>query len=447
MFRWKKKLSLHGFFRCDSLVSRIISLSFLSVLVALIIAGSSIFWAFNRSVERSLATHLSAYVDMFIAATQLDSTGKVTFHEGKGIFARLPRYWQVEIGEEKLAKSPLLVEWMNISDNRSPLQYVTQGEDILAVSVRTLRFPGNQDVTYIMGMQADIADAFMDQEHQQFTRVLIPVLGLLLLILLVTTALQVRLSIRPFTRMRNMLAEIKEGRSDMLQEKEFPREIRPLAEQINLLISYSRATLGRYRTFAENLSHSLKTPLSVLRNEAHKEKGKLADSIQQKSGAMLALIDRNLARARMAGVADVIYGRVHLVLVIEKTLQSFSKLHHKETSYNCPDGLYVTADESDIFEMLGNIIENACKYAGSKVSVSVEEGDGSVTITVEDDGRGIPEKERKQVLQRGIRVDETVSGTGIGLSIVQDIVTLYHGQLSLSSSVLGGLKVEITLPV
>jgi signal transduction histidine kinase len=270
------------------------------------------------------------------------------------------------------------------------------------------------------------------------------VLSVLSAILLVFVYIQIRLTVAPLKKIRDSLENIRTGESTKLAEN-FPKEIQQLADEVNTLIAYGSGMVERYRTFASNLAHALKTPLSVLRNEAAREATPLAATVKEKGDVMLALIDRNLARVKAAGTGNLLNARTEAFPVAEKIGRSFGKLYGKEVSVTGESSALFRGEEGDFYEILGNIIENACKHAKHQVLVSVITGN-DLEISVEDDGKGIPQEERTKVLKRGTRLDETVPGTGIGLSITRDLVNLYAGKMTLGDAAIGGLKVVLTLP-
>ena len=441
MFRWTRNKT--------SLTSRIIVLSSIGITFLLFISGSAIIWAFNQSVERSLNNNLSAYMDVLIAATSLNSNGLPVVHSDMHLLDGLPRYWQITAEKRHIIKSPLLVDWLPVIETEgNALQRISytdsEGTDITAVQ-QSIIFPGNQKVTYIFGVQSDIAKAFLTQEQERFYAILFVLLGAISVFFIIFTYLQIRLSIAPLADIKHALRRIQSGESNKLGE-EFPKEIQPLATEVNNMLAYSSGIIERYRNFSSNLAHALKTPLSVLRNEAQKENSPLSDTVKEKGDVMLSLIERNLARVRAAGSGNVLGARTEAYSTINKITKSFGKLYHKNVSIEGAQTAYFRGDEGDLYEMLGNVIENACKHAKSQIHVTITQ-DTMLHIIIADDGKGIPESERKNVLKRGKRLDETMPGSGIGLSITQDILALYQGTMELGSSSLGGLEVKVSLPL
>lgn len=433
----------------SSLTARIITFSCLGIVVLMLVSGSAIIWAFNQSIERSVNNYLSAYLDVLTAATSLGNNGRVVLRSNIQVLEDLPRYWQITSGNKHIRKSPLLQNWVALDDSLEPgiahrLNITDKDGTTITAVYKILVFPGNQKVSYMFGVQADIADAFAKQERTEFLHVLLLVLLLLSALLLLFAYLQIRLTVNPLKRIRQALGEIRSGKTSQLGN-DFPKEIQLLADEVNRLIAYSSGMVERYRSFASNLAHALKTPLSVLRNEAYKEATPLAQTVKEKGDIMLAIVDRNLARVKAAGTANLLNARTDAHQVAAKIARSFGKLYGREVKLAGDDTAWFRGEEGDLYEILGNVIENACKYAKFRIEVTILTGE-NIIIRVADDGPGIPETEREKVLKRGIRLDETVPGTGIGLSITRELVELYGGNITLNDALLGGLEVTLTLP-
>lgn len=440
MFRWIRN--------SRSLTLRIIILSLISIILLLAITGTAILWAFNKSVEKNLINHLTAYMDVLVAATSVDKDGAVSLDVSPEILGDLPRFWQVSTGNELIKKSPLLKEAINLSryelDSRLFSVIDSTGTRI-TFAKRTIKFPSGKKVDYVFGMQTEIAAAYTKQENVEFMRVLISVWLILGASLLLLSYIQIRFIIAPLSQVRKSLSDIRSGKTNQLG-KSFPREIQPLADEVNNLLSYSSNIMKRHRTFASNLSHALKTPLAALRNESAHSDSELARLVREKSDNMLVLIERNLARVRTAGTENIIGARTEILPVVEKIARSFGKLYNKEVRVLCDERVFFRGDEGDLYELLGNIIENGCKY-GKKTTLVTVTADSNINIVVEDDGPGIPKEKVPAILKGGTRLDERKPGTGIGLSIAREIAELYSGYISLTKSSMGGLKVSITLPI
>ncbi|MBB2496346.1 sensor histidine kinase [Aquipseudomonas ullengensis] len=273
--------------------------------------------------------------------------------------------------------------------------------------------------------------------------------GALLLILL-AQRYTVRAALRPLERVRQQIAQLQQGRRNEL-DSVVPLELEPLVAQINRLLAHTEDSLKRSRNALGNLGHALKTPLAVLVSLANREELQAHAELRSTLGEQLAQIEQRLARelgrARLAG--DVLPG-AHFDCA-EELLALFSTLgmiHNRGLllDWQAAPGLSLPWDREDLLELLGNLLDNACKWADSQVRLSVVAGSAGYHLCVDDDGPGIASELRDEVLARGSRLDEQVAGHGLGLGIVRDMVDAWGGRLLLQDSPLGGLRVAIELP-
>ncbi|CAM3119837.1 Signal transduction histidine kinase [Pseudomonas gessardii] len=277
------------------------------------------------------------------------------------------------------------------------------------------------------------------------------VLGLAaLLLILVLQRVTVRRALRPLETAREQIAQLQQGQRSQL-DTQVPVELEPLVAQINHLLAHTEDSLKRSRNALGNLGHALKTPLAVLLSVASSEQLKdqpqlvklLRDQLQQ----VQQRLNRELNRARLAG--ETLPGALFdCDSELPGLLATLRMIHgeHLDLSYHVRPGLQLPWDREDVLELLGNLLDNACKWADAEVRLSLDEALHCFQLRVEDDGPGIPEAQRSQVFSRGTRLDEQTDGHGLGLGIVRDIVEVWGGTLQLHESELGGLKVLIELP-
>jgi signal transduction histidine kinase len=273
--------------------------------------------------------------------------------------------------------------------------------------------------------------------------------------LLAATVFQVRFGLVPLRRIERGLASIRSGEVERL-EGQLPAEIEPLQTELNALIDSNQDIIERARTQVGNLAHALKTPLAVITNEARDDKSKLGAKVAEQAQLMRDQISLYLDRARMAARAGAI-GRVTPVeATVEPLVRAIERIHAEKgiavTFTVQPDAKF-QGEKQDLEEMLGNLLDNACKWGKKSVylAAAVEPQTGTVRrkklrVTVEDDGPGVAPDQRAKIGKRGLRLDETKPGSGLGLSIVSDLAASYRGHLSLDSSEHGGLKAIIELP-
>jgi signal transduction histidine kinase len=222
-----------------------------------------------------------------------------------------------------------------------------------------------------------------------------------------------------------------------------------LVDELNAHLGQIDDVVARARTHAGNLAHALKTPLSVLGNEAERGEGPLAETVKRQTEAMARRVDHYLVRARTAASAGRIGARTEVVPVLDDLGRTLKRIHTARgvtIAIECADNLVFRGDRQDLEEMVGNLLDNACKWAVEKIHVRASPEGSSLRIVIEDDGPGLAAEDRDRAFTRGDRLDEAVPGSGLGLSIVREIAELYGGGAELGSSERGGLKVEIVLP-
>ncbi|ATH81907.1 ATP-binding protein [Pseudomonas sp. KHPS1] len=274
--------------------------------------------------------------------------------------------------------------------------------------------------------------------------------GAALLLILVAQRYTVRRALRPLEQVRRQIAQLQQGRRSDL-DAEVPEELEPLVAQINHLLAHTEDTLKRSRNALGNLGHALKTPLAVLISLAGREElrahPQLRASMREQLEQIEQRLSRELGRARLAG--EVLPGaRFDCAQELPGLFATLAMIHDRglHLEWQAPEGLIVPRDREDLLELLGNLLDNACKWAEQQVLLSVEEVADGYRLLVDDDGPGIDAERREAVLGRGTRLDEQVAGHGLGLGIVRDIIEAWNGRIELLDSPLGGLRVAVSLP-
>jgi signal transduction histidine kinase len=276
------------------------------------------------------------------------------------------------------------------------------------------------------------------------------------IVLLLTTVFQVRFGLAPLKRISESIADIRSGRAERL-EGEFPVEIAPLARETNALIDANREIVERARTHVGNLAHAIKTPLSVIVNEAGAHPADpFAAKVMEQADVMRDQVAHHLERARIAARVSVVATVTEVAPAIEALRRTMEKIHRGRgivVEAEADPSAKFRGERQDLEEMVGNLVDNACKWAASRVFIEVlveaphqASAGPRLHIIVDDDGRGLSEAERTQVSRRGQRLDESKPGSGLGLSIVTELAALYGGSLSLGRAPTGGLRAELVLP-
>jgi len=261
--------------------------------------------------------------------------------------------------------------------------------------------------------------------------------------------IQVRVGLGPLFRLRREVAEVRKGRAERLDEH-YPVELAPLAGELNALLAHNQEVVERQRTHVGNLAHALKTPLSVLLAEAEQIRTPLADLVLRQTQIMRNQVDHHLRRARAAARAQGPGERTPVAPVVDELSRTLERIFQDKKlgiDWDVDEALAFHGERQDLLEMIGNVMENAGKWGRRKVFVLAEAtGPALLRVTVEDDGPGLPPERRGEVLQRGARLDESAPGSGLGLSIVEELAKAYGGSVALADSALGGLKVDLILP-
>ena len=289
--------------------------------------------------------------------------------------------------------------------------------------------------------------AALDDQIAALRRTLLRSFALLALGLIVLAALQTVYGLRPLRKVRDEIARMRAGRTNRVSSA-MPVEVAPMVEELNALIEHNERQAEEARRHAGNLAHALKTPLTVIMNAATAGADDLADTVCREARTMRRQVDHHLARARAVGRRGSAHSRAEVWPSVESVERAVSRLYrHVRIDAEGRRDLQVHVERQDLDEMLGNLVENAAKYGGGSVFVTVGAQAGFAEILVEDDGAGIPEEERVRIFDRGVRLDTGKPGTGLGLAIVRDVAEIYEGTVSLEESEdLGGLLVRLRLP-
>lgn len=442
----------------NSIRFRLWSAATISILVALAIAGVGLRYLFELNVERRVVSELTVDLNDLIGATAFAADGhlevRTALADPRFSIPFSGHYWQVEdIGTGTLVRSRSLWdrtlalpdreangELRKIEEFKGP-----EGGLAIAVARRITDVDGRS-------FRAIVAEDHRGVEVSvsEYVRDLAPALVLLAAVLMAAFFIQITVGLAPLESLRvavrNVIAQ-KTARLDVAA----PREVQPLADEINRLLDAQEKALARARSRATDLAHGLKTPLQVLsadiRTLRQKGETELADEIEKTAGAIRRHVERELARARLApGVSGKAMCRVlevvsGVVAVVKRTPSG------KQLSFeiDVAADLRAPIDEGDLSEILGNLVENAARYAKSSVRIEASAAIGDVTVAVADDGPGIPDADRESALSRGVQLDSKSGGSGLGLSIVSDIVEAYGGRVAMASAD-PGLVVTVSLP-
>jgi signal transduction histidine kinase len=442
--------------RIRSLSLRLVIGAAVSVAAALAVAAVLLTALFRDYVERNLEARLNAQLDGLIAVTEILGDGsplpRRSLSEPRFARPLSGWYWQITPaagGGEPVRSRSLWDSVLTFPPSMAAGREVFQdlsgpaGQELYAAS-RLITLPGS-DRAFVFTVAADRAEIVA--ETRPFTVVLALSLAALGLVLIGALCVQVRFGLRPLRRIPKALADIRSGRARRLAG-EFPTEVEPLAIEINALIDHSEKVVERARTHVGNLAHALKTPLTILRSEADRSSGPLAATVAKQGTIMSRHVDHSLTRARIAARGQTLGARTEVLPVAEDLRRTLARIHQGRNLEITVTGEDVAfrGDGEDLEEMVGNLMENACKWARSNVRVTVRSRGDCFELRVDDDGPGLRAEEREEALTRGRRLDESKPGSGLGLSIVADLAALYDGAIKLDDSNLGGLAAILSLP-
>jgi len=453
--------------RANSLAFRLIAAASLWSALALIAAGIILTSLYRHNAETAFDDRMSVYLKTLIGnlATQdpalpFSDTGNLGEQRFELLYSGW--YWQVrqiDAGPVVIASRSLFSDVLDIDNatGRQVVAGVTSGA-LVGPDKQSLRVLG-QTVTFDRDRKFDVlvAGNAGDMENQiaGFRTSVILTLAVFAIGLIIATAVQIRWGLRPLDRARRGLADLRSGKQ-MRFEEALPAEIEPLVKELNALLESNQEIIDRARTQVGNLAHAIKTPLSVILNEARANRGPLAAKIAEQAEIMRNQVNHYLDRARIAAQVNVIGAITDVSPAVTRLVRAMNRIHGDrgiEISCDGPNHARFKGEQQDLEEIVGNLVDNACKWARSKVTVATayaapegEDDPGRLTILIDDDGPGLTAGEMEQATTRGKRLDETKPGSGLGLSIVTDLVALYQGTLRLERSPLGGLRAELNLP-
>ncbi len=437
-----------------SLSRRMILIAAVWIIVLLSGGGFALDRVLSSAVTRNFDDQLEYVLRSLLNSSEIGPEGEVIFtreaadqrfvEPGSGL------YWQVSgKGREDFPSRSLwdrrLAHGGGHDDRNVHVYDSTQFVDEkLRVVERDVMLPGSP--VHWRFQVAQSRDG-LDAQITVLRRTLVRSFALLAVGLIVLAALQTFYGLWPLRRVREEIARMRAGQSTRVSSA-MPVEVAPMVEELNALIEHNERQAEEARRHAGNLAHALKTPLTVIMNAATAQSEDLADTVIREARTMRRQVDHHLARARAVGRRGSAHSRADVWPSLESVERAVGRLYrHVRLDVTGPRGLQVHVERQDLDEMLGNLIENAAKYGGGSVFVTVGAQAGFVEFLIEDDGVGIPEEQRVRIFDRGVRLDTGKPGTGLGLAIVRDVAEIYEGTVSLEESEdLGGLLVRLRLP-
>ena len=439
-----------------SLARRMMMIATGWILVLLLGGGIALDQTLTGLITRNFDSQLSYLLNGMIASAEVGSDGEVFFNRALGDQRLLEPnsglYWQIRgAGHDDFPSRSLWDRTLEVHPDHldkdahsyDSSQFPTES---LRVIERSVTLPGSPTVWWFTVAERK---SDLDEQTSRVRRILYRSFAVLGLGLLVMAALQTWYGLGPLRGVRRAIQRMRSTGANRVTEP-LPIEVQPLVQELNSLLAHTERQAEEARTHAGNLAHALKTPLTVVMNAATAHAPDLPETVIREAAVMRRQVDHHLARARAVGRRAVGQARANVIESVEAVLRAVTRLY-ENTRFDLDGnrGALVAIEKQDLDEILGNLIENAAKYGGGSVFVTIDAVLRSdlCEIWIEDDGAGIPEEERTRIFDRGARLDTGKPGTGLGLAIVRDVAEIYGGNVELGESEdLGGLLVKLKLP-
>ena len=449
-----------------SLVRRLVILAAGWSLAVLVVCALVLALLFQQAALRRFDQGLSELIDNLTAGTTIAEKGEVVapaLTDLRALRAFSGKYWQIAVPGED-GKLRVLVRSRSLWDSElksppdivgrldaepgQPISYDTFGplnEPLRAMATQA-KLPGRAAPVVFMAAEDRSP---VDRDVRGFVTATAIAFVLLAVGMIAAVVIQVRVGLNPLFALRREVASVRRGKAERVQ-RAYPSELSPLADELNALMAHNQEVVERQRTHVGNLAHALKTPLSVMLTEARQTGGPLADVVESQAEAMRMQVDHHLRRARAAARTQGSGERTSVADVLDELSRTLERIFMDkgvEIDWDADDDLFFLGERQDLLELAGNAMENAGKWCTGRVRVRAAAAPGErLRLTVEDDGEGLTPQQREAVVRRGERLDESAPGSGLGLSIVDELARAYGGSLKLGEARLGGLLVELDLP-
>lgn len=438
-----------------TLALRIIGFSGIWLIIALVVAATLLVRSHRLHTSEHYDAHVQMHLEELTAASHLTDDGsfELSFQPSDPRYRELYSgwYWEVQQAGKTLDRSPSLgissldlqgrvaTSSVAIVDLSGPLE-TTLRTHIVQITVDPARAPL---VFLATAPTAGITEEVSNYSNHIFFNFIALGIGLMLAVVL-----QVRVALKPLKAISTRISDIRAGRANRLPGDQL-EDVQPLVDELNNLLDHNAVLVKRARNQLGDLAHSVKNPLTVINNAAQDMEPGQKELILQQTKDISRSVDHYLSRARTYGTEKVLGARSSIKTVTEDLVYVMQKIYIKRALIFDLSGLrgcWFKGDAQDLEEMLGNLLDNACKWAKSRVQLACSTHDGRLCVMVEDDGPGVSGDEFENVTRRGYKLDESKPGHGQGLGIVKDIADLYGGSLKLSRSELGGLQAKLELP-
>ncbi len=440
-----------------SISRRLVVLAIGWITLLLVIGGFALETIVAGTITRNFDEQLARNLPAMMGAVELDANGDAWFNRST-VDPRFDEpysgyYWQVSTkGRRAFRSRSLWDRELEVDFSRDCIEpCITRSERFRNEPLRIIErdgvLPGSSEVWRFQVAQSTEQ---LDEQLRDVRRTLWWSLGALGAGLIALAALQATFGLMPLKRLSSAIAAIRSGSANRVPESDVPPEVAPLVQELNALLDHNEQVAEEARMHAGNLAHALKTPISVLMNEASADSPDLSETVVRELTTMRRHIDHHLARARAMGRRTASTARAEVWPSLQRLTQAIERIYADRNVLIDLAGDHhavFRGERQDLEEMAGNLIDNAAKYGGGRVFVTVTRSGSFVDIIVEDDGAGIPVEQRETMFERGSRLDTGKAGTGLGLAIVRDVAGIYGGRVTLSQSEdLGGLQARLSLP-
>jgi signal transduction histidine kinase len=457
---------IQGALRSSSLVRRLVLLAAGWSLAVLLVTAIVLALLFQQAALRRFDQGLSELIDNLLAASTIGDNSEViapALTDERALRAYSGKYWVIaepiangqaralvrsrSLWDTELRVPPDVVARINAKPG-PPVAYDTRGPlgEPLRVLAAEAQLPGRAAPVIFVAAEDRTP---VDRDVQGFMTATAIAFVLLGAGLVAAVVIQVRVGLQPLFALRREIAEVRRGRAERL-EQNYPSELTPLADELNALMAHNQEVVERQRTHVGNLAHALKTPLSVMVTEAAQRPGPLGEVVGRQAEVMRQQVDHHLRRARAAARTQSPGERTGVAEVLDELARTLGRIFQDKgvsIDWDADEELTFQGERQDLLEIAGNAMENACKFGRARVRVRAAGLSSSrLSIVIDDDGPGLPPDRRDEVVQRGARLDETAPGSGLGLSIIDELARAYGGAFRLGDSPLGGLSVQIELP-
>lgn len=453
--------------RTGSLRFRLLAATLVALAVALVLAGLLLAGLFRDHVMRQFESALTEQLDQLTSRLEVDASGQPQIDAQRLSDPRWQRpysglYWQIDrlspdgqtrravLRSRSLWDDSLALEADAMADGQRHVHVGQgpQGRALLLVE-RTVRIGEAPGAGWRLVVGSDLAQT--EQAVRDFNQMLALSLAALGLLLVLAALAQVTVGLAPLKALQRALNQVRDGQAPRLQGA-FPDELQPLVQDFNTVLDRNAEATTRARTQAGNLAHALKTPLAVMTQAASDsaERHTLPALVAEQVAVAQRQLDWQLARARAAATQGLPGQRTAVAPVLQGLLRVMGKVHAaRDLHWRAPtpaDDALFAGESQDLQDMLGNLLDNAARWAAREVAVVAQRQGDRLSITIDDDGPGIAPDRRGAALTRGTRLDESAPGSGLGLHIVAELAGLYRGTIELDDSPLGGLRVRLDLP-